>query len=95
MEVVYDAMAAFVGQKCANTLVVKHDILNAPCLKLLLSKALGYAIIAGSLICAILLLLTMLTVVAAAMWLPCRCCRCGFPVVAAVVDSAVGAAAAG
>jgi mannose-P-dolichol utilization defect protein 1 len=37
-------------RECYETYVDKHDFLNIPCLKMLVSKALGYAIIAGSFI---------------------------------------------
>ena len=38
----------FMTEECVDIIFVKFDILHAECLKLIISKGLGYAIVAGS-----------------------------------------------
>lgn len=51
MDVLTDLVGTVVGAQCANTLLVEQQFLDVPCLKLLVSKGLSYAIIVGALIC--------------------------------------------
>lgn len=44
----FAVLERFVSQGCANTMVTNGDFLDVPCLKLCLSKALGLAIVLGS-----------------------------------------------
>ena len=37
-------------EECVETIFVNLDILHVPCLKMILSKALGYAIVGGNLL---------------------------------------------
>eukprot|EP00911_Craspedida_sp_UC1_P000506 UC1_evm1s383 len=50
MEYLHDATTYLVGAECADTMLVEQDFLNASCLKLLVSKGLGIAIVGGSVI---------------------------------------------
>ena len=38
----------FMTEECVDTIFIKFNILHAECLKLIISKTLGYAIVAGS-----------------------------------------------
>ena len=50
MEYLHDATTYLVGAECADTMLVEQDFLNPSCLKLLVSKGLGIAIVGGSVI---------------------------------------------
>lgn len=44
----FAVLERFVSQSCANKMITEGDFLDVPCLKLCLSKALGLAIVLGS-----------------------------------------------
>ena len=41
-------LLVFMTEECVDTIFIKLNIFHAECLKMILSKALGYAIVAGS-----------------------------------------------
>eukprot|EP00048_Salpingoeca_helianthica_P010347 m.148843 g.148843 ORF g.148843 m.148843 type:complete len:251 (-) comp15063_c0_seq1:32-784(-) len=49
-EAIYDVVGRVVSPHCAETLVRNADFFDVPCIKLLISKLLGFAVVLGSLI---------------------------------------------